>query len=179
MELSGEHRLPLPRERVWAMLNDLDVLRTCIPGCNELQAAEDGTLKAKVTTKVGPVKATFSGEVTFKDVVEPERYTIEGAGSGGVAGFARGGADVTLTEDDDGTVLRYLARAQVGGKLAQLGSRLVDSTARKLSEQFFSQFAALAVAGHAAPPEVAIDAPVGPVEANPLAATTSSPSVGA
>ncbi len=144
MDLSGEYRIPAPRERVWAMLNDPDVLRACIPGCEDLEQTGDNAFSARVTTKVGPVKATFNGHVTLEDISPPESYTITGEGKGGVAGFASGGADVRLAEDGAETVLTYTASAKVGGKLAQIGSRLIDSTARKLADQFFAKFVEMA-----------------------------------
>jgi len=144
MDLSGEYRIPAPREHVWAMLNDADVLRACIPGCEELEKTGDNAFSARVTTKVGPVKATFNGHVTLEDIDPPNSYTISGEGKGGVAGFASGGANVRLAEDGDETVLTYSANAKVGGKLAQIGSRLIDSTARKLADQFFAKFAEMA-----------------------------------
>jgi len=147
MDLSGEYRIPALRERVWAMLNDPDVLRVCIPGCEELEQTADNAFSARVTTKVGPVKATFNGNVTLENLNPPEGYTIAGEGKGGVAGFASGGADVHLAEDGAETVLTYTANAKVGGKLAQLGSRLIDSTARKLADQFFAKFAEMAGGG--------------------------------
>jgi len=147
MELKGEYRIPAPRERVWAMLNDPNVLRECIPGCESLEGSPEQGFAARVTTKVGPVKATFNGQVTLSNVKPPESYTISGEGKGGVAGFAKGGADVHLAEDGAGTVLTYTVNAQVGGKLAQLGARLIDSTSKKLADQFFSSFAAKAGGG--------------------------------
>lgn len=144
MQLTGEYRIPAPRERVWEMLNDADVLRACIPGCESLEAEGSDSFIAKVTTKIGPVKATFNGQVTLADLNPPESYRITGEGKGGVAGFARGGADVSLAEDGDGTRLTYKADAQVGGKLAQLGGRLIDSTARKMADQFFGKFSEMA-----------------------------------
>ncbi len=144
MDLSGEYRIPAPRERVWAMLNDPDVLRQCIPGCEELEKTADNAFSARVTIRVGPVKATFNGNVTLENINAPEGYTITGEGKGGVAGFASGGADVHLAEDGDVTILTYTANARVGGKLAQLGSRLIDSTSRKLADQFFTKVAEMA-----------------------------------
>ena len=141
MELTGEYRIPARREMVWALLNDPQVLRECIPGCQSLEGTPETGFTARVTTKIGPVKATFDGAVTLSNVDPPRGYTIAGEGKGGVAGFARGGADVHLAEDGDATVLTYKANAQVGGKLAQLGSRLVDSTAKKLADEFFACFA--------------------------------------
>jgi carbon monoxide dehydrogenase subunit G len=165
MELKGEYRIPAPRGQVWAMLNDPAVLRDCIPGCESLEGNAEQGFAARVTTKVGPVKATFNGSVTLSNVNPPESYTISGEGKGGVAGFASGGADVHLAADGSDTVLTYVVNAQVGGKLAQLGSRLIDSTARKLAEQFFTCFA-----DRAAGQSVA-DAPILPGQPIPPAAT--------
>lgn len=147
MELKGEYRIPAPREAVWASLNDPAVLRDCIPGCESLEGSPAEGFSARVTTKIGPVKATFNGAVTLSNVNAPESYTISGEGKGGVAGFARGGADVRLATDGADTILTYVANAQVGGKLAQLGSRLIDSTAKKLADQFFACFAQKAGSG--------------------------------
>jgi carbon monoxide dehydrogenase subunit G len=141
MDLKGEYRIPAPRDQVWAMLNDPAVLRECIPGCETLEGSPGEGFSARVTTKIGPVKATFNGSVSLTNVNPPESYTISGEGKGGVAGFAKGGADVHLAADGTDTVLTYVAKAQVGGKLAQLGSRLIDSTAKKLADQFFACFA--------------------------------------
>lgn len=140
MELSDEITIAAPRDRVYAALNDPDVLRDCIPGCEELEKISDTELAARVKLKIGPVKASFKGDVTLDPANAPEAFSLSGAGNGGVAGFAKGGADVTLEEVGEETVLRYLAKAEVGGKLAQLGSRLVQSTAKKLSAQFFQAF---------------------------------------
>lgn len=166
MELKGEYRIPAPRERVWAMLNDPAVLKECIPGCESLEGSPADGFAARVTTKLGPVKATFNGEVTLSNVKPPESYTISGEGKGGVAGFAKGGADVHLAEDGAGTLLTYTVNAQVGGKLAQLGSRLIDSTSKKLADQFFSSFAEKA--GGGAP--VAAGVIPSPIEPTPIAA---------
>ncbi len=141
MEMSGESRLPAPRAEVWAALNDPDVLRAAIPGCESLEATEEGGFQAVVSVKVGPVKARFAGKVRLSDLNPPESYAISGEGQGGVAGFAKGGARVTLEEvSADETLLRYEVDANVGGKLAQLGGRLIDATARKLAGQFFERF---------------------------------------
>jgi carbon monoxide dehydrogenase subunit G len=142
MEMTGEYRIPAQRDTVWRALNDPEVLRACIPGCQELTKTSDETMNAKVVAKVGPVKATFVGDVTFSNVNAPESYTISGEGKGGVAGFAKGGADVRLAADGDDTILTYDVKAQVGGKLAQLGSRLIDTTAKKMADDFFGAFAA-------------------------------------
>lgn len=140
MEMNGEYRIPADRETVWKALNDPDVLRACIPGCQELEQTSETGLAATVKAKVGPVSATFKGEVQLVDIVPPASYRIQGEGKGGVAGFAKGGANVHLAEDGDDTVLTYDADAKIGGKLAQIGSRLVAGTARKLADQFFTNF---------------------------------------
>ncbi|NND19608.1 MAG: carbon monoxide dehydrogenase subunit G [Silicimonas sp.] len=140
MDLSDEILIPAPREKVYAALNDTDVLRDCIPGCEELERTGENELAAKVVLKVGPVKAKFSGEVTLDPAGAPERFSLSGKGNGGAAGFAKGGADVVLEEQGDETLLRYEAKADIGGKLAQLGNRLVQSTSKKLAGQFFETF---------------------------------------
>jgi carbon monoxide dehydrogenase subunit G len=141
MELQGERLIPASVDTTWAALNDPEVLKVCIPGCQSLEKTSDDGLAATVVLKVGPIKATFNGEVTLKNLNPPHSYTIQGEGKGGIAGFAKGGADVTLTEDGpDATVLKYAAKADVGGKIAQLGSRLIESTSKKLAGQFFSSF---------------------------------------
>lgn len=142
MDMTGEHRIAAPREVVWQALNDDAVLRECIPGCTELEKKSDTELAAVVVQKIGPVKAKFAGEVELTNINQPESYTIQGEGKGGVAGFAKGAADVHLAEDGDGTLLTYQVHAKVGGKLAQLGSRLIDATARKLAAKFFDNFQA-------------------------------------
>ncbi len=140
MEITGEYRIAAAREFVWAALNDSEVLRVCIPGCEALEKTSETTMTAKVTQKIGPVKAKFNGEVELINVQAPASYTIKGEGKGGIAGFAKGAADVTLTEEGDETVLAFDARAKVGGKLASLGSRLINSTAKKLANKFFDNF---------------------------------------
>jgi len=143
MDMTGSHRIEAPRDKVWAALNDPDVLRQCIPGCEEVQKLSDTEFTAKVHAKVGPVSARFSGKVTLSDLDPPKGYRITGEGSGGAAGFGKGGAAVRLEEEGAATVLSYEAHAQVGGKLAQIGSRLVDGTARKMADDFFTRFAAM------------------------------------
>lgn len=150
MEMTGEYKIPASREKVWDALNDPEVLAKCIPGCQELNKDSDTELSAKVKSKVGPVSATFTGKVTLSDMDPPNGYKISGEGQGGVAGFAKGGAEVKLAEDGADTVLTYTATAQVGGKLAQIGSRLIDSTAKKMANEFFGKFAE-EVGGDAAP----------------------------
>jgi carbon monoxide dehydrogenase subunit G len=140
MEMTGERRIPAPRQLVWERLNDPETLKQCIPGCESVDKTSDTEFTAKVRAKVGPVSARFSGKVTLSDLDPPAGYTISGEGTGGVAGFAKGGAKVSLEEDGSETVMRYTVQAQVGGKLAQIGSRLVDGTARKLADDFFTRF---------------------------------------
>ncbi|WP_269582095.1 SRPBCC family protein [Roseibium sp. Sym1] len=141
MQMTDSQRIEAPREKVWEALNDPEILKSAIPGCEELVKHCDTELEAKVKLKVGPVKATFGGKVTLNDLDPPNGYTIEGEGAGGVAGFARGGARVRLEEDGpDATILHYDVDAKVGGKLAQLGSRLIDSTAKRLAGEFFAAF---------------------------------------
>lgn len=139
--IEGEERISAPLEKVWAALNDPAVLKESIPGCQSLEKKSDTELAATVVLKVGPIKATFNGEVTLKNLNPPHSYTIQGEGKGGIAGFAKGGADVKLTADGpDATILNYEAKADVGGKIAQLGSRLITSTSKKLAGEFFSTF---------------------------------------
>ncbi len=144
MDLTGDYRIPAPREAVWAALNDPEVLKACIPGCEELNKTSDTEFVARVVAKIGPVKAGFGGKVTLSDLDPPNGYTITGEGQGGAAGFAKGGAKVRLESVDGGaaTILHYAADAQIGGKLAQIGSRLVEGSARKLADEFFAAFAA-------------------------------------
>lgn len=149
MDMTGEYRIPAPRTDVWNALNDPDVLKACIPGCESLEMTSPTEMMAAVTAKIGPVKAKFTGAVTLENLNPPESYTIAGEGKGGVAGFAKGSADVHLAEDGGDTILKYTVKAQVGGKLAQLGSRLIDSTARKMADEFFGNFSQM-VAGAAA-----------------------------
>lgn len=140
MKMSGEKRIGAPRQAVWQALNDPDVLKACIPGCETLERVGDDGFTATVKAAVGPVKAKFSGDVKLSNIVAPESYTISGEGKGGAAGFAKGGADVRLVEDGGETVLTYDVNATVGGKLAQIGSRLIDSSARKMADKFFENF---------------------------------------
>lgn len=153
MDMSGEYRIPAPRQLVWDALNDPEVLKQAITGCEELERNEDGGFSAKVRAKVGPVSARFAGKVAIVDPDPPNGYRIEGEGTGGAAGFAKGGANVSLAEDGGDTVLTYEANASVGGKLAQIGSRLIDGTAKKMADDFFAKFSEIVAekAGAAAP----------------------------
>jgi carbon monoxide dehydrogenase subunit G len=141
MKMSESQRIEAPRQKVWEALNDAEILKASIPGCEELTKNSDTEMAARVKLKVGPVKATFGGKVSLEDLNPPESYRIVGEGSGGVAGFAKGGATVRLEEDGpDATILHYDVDAQIGGKLAQLGARLIDSTAKRLAGEFFKTF---------------------------------------
>lgn len=142
MEMKSERELPWSRQTVWEALNDVDVLRACVPGCESMEETGDGRFDALVQAKVGPVKAKFRGVVSVIDPRPPEGYTLSFEGQGGAAGFAKGEADVDLAESDDGCTLTYEARASVGGKLAQVGSRLVQGAARKMADQFFDNLIA-------------------------------------
>lgn len=169
MELAGEQRIPAPRAAVWAALNDPEILKQCIAGCQNLTKTGDNSFSAVVQAKVGPVSAKFNGKVTLADLDPPNSYTLSGEGQGGVAGFGKGSAKVRLADDGNVTVLSYTASAQVGGKLAQIGSRLVDGAAAKMAEDFFARFneivAAQAVTDTPAP-AAAIPAPA-PAQAAP------------
>ena len=142
MTMTGEVQLPASREAVWAKLNDPQVLKACIPGCEQLDMTSPTEFQAVATVKVGPVKARWKGKVRLSDLDPPNSYRISGEGEGGVAGFAKGGAKVTLAEQDGGTRLSYDVEAQIGGKLAQLGQRLINSAAKKTADDFFEKFAA-------------------------------------
>ncbi|TGR18802.1 MULTISPECIES: carbon monoxide dehydrogenase subunit G [unclassified Mesorhizobium] len=144
MEFSGQYTIAMPRERVWTMLNDSETLRACIPGCQSLEASAEEGFAATVKIGVGPIKATFNGTVELVDLDPPSSYRIVGAGKGGAAGFASGEARVRLGNSDAGTILNYEVEVKIGGKLAQLGSRLLQSTTSKLADQFFAAFAARA-----------------------------------
>lgn len=174
MEMTGEYKIPAPRQQVWEALNDPEVLATCIPGCQELNKESDTELSATVKSKVGPVSATFKGKVTLSDIDAPNGYKISGEGTGGVAGFAKGGAEVKLADDGDGTLLTYTATGQVGGKLAQIGSRLIDSTAKKMAGEFFGKFAEVVGGDNATTEASASAATATPAAAEPTPAATPS-----
>ena len=165
MKLTGEYFIAAPQQEVWDALNDPDILKQCIPGCESLERSADNQFTATATNKIGPVKATFSGEVQLSDINPPHSYKISGEGKGGAAGFAKGGADVHLSEADGGTTLRYDVDAKVGGKLAQLGQRLVDTAAKKMADDFFKSFA-----------EIVGPAPVETTDTGTETATASSAS---
>lgn len=174
MEMSGEYRIAASREVVWAALNDPEILRQAIPGCDSIDKTSDTEMTAKVTAKVGPVRASFEGKVTLSDLDPPNGYRISGEGKGGPAGFAKGGANVRLEADGDGTLLKYDVDATVGGKLAQLGARLIDGTARKMAADFFARFGDIVAAQAAAGAPAAAAAPAAPVVA-PVASEPVAP----
>ena len=140
MEMISEQRIPASRDAVWAALNNTEILKQAMPGCESFDAIEENKFVAKLTAKVGPVKAKFKFQVELSEINAPNGYTILGEGLGGVAGFAKGSAKVDLTEDGDETILAYNVQASVGGKLAQLGARLIDGTAKKMADDFFGNF---------------------------------------
>jgi carbon monoxide dehydrogenase subunit G len=141
MTMTGEVQLPASRETVWQKLNDPEVLKATIPGCESLEKTSDTSFQAVAVTKIGPVKARWKGKVTLNDLDPPNGYKIVGEGEGGVAGFAKGAADVKLSDKDGGTLLTYNVEAQIGGKLAQLGQRLINGAAKKMADEFFQKFA--------------------------------------
>ena len=149
MTMTGDVSLPAARSKVWALLNDPEVLKSCIPGCESLERTGDNGFAAVVKTKIGPVSATFRGKVELSDLVPLVGYTIRGEGEGGIAGFAKGGAKVSLADAAGGTQLHYDVDAHVGGKIAQLGARLIDGVAKNMSDKFFASFAAIAAAAAA------------------------------
>lgn len=152
MDMSGEFRIPAPRQKVWEALNDPEILKQSIPGCESIEKKSETELTALVTVKVGPVKATFKGEVVLSEIDPPAGYVLTGEGKGGVAGFAKGRARVSLVDEGAETVLRYEVNANVGGKLAQVGARLIDATAKKLADEFFGTFSKI-VGGASAEPK--------------------------
>ena len=140
MNMNGESRIAAPREAVYAALNDVEVLQRAIPGCESIERLSDTEMAATVVARVGPVRAKFNGRVPFSDLEPPAGYTIAGEGKGGAAGFAKGSARVELEPDGEATILRYTVKADVGGKLAQVGARLIDGTAKKMADDFFTRF---------------------------------------
>jgi carbon monoxide dehydrogenase subunit G len=147
MDMTGERRIPAPRQKVWEALNNPDILKASIPGCESMEKLSDTELKATAAVKIGPIAARFTGKVNLLDLDPPNSYRIEGEGQGGVAGFAKGGAAIKLVDDGRDTLLTYDVKAQVGGKIAQLGARLIDATAKQMADAFFNNFSAAVAAG--------------------------------
>ncbi len=160
MDMTATQRIEASRAVVWAALNDVDILKQCIPGCESIEKTSDTEMNAKVTLRIGPVKASFLGKVTLSNLDPPNGYIITGKGSGGAAGFAKGGAKVRLTEDGTATILSYEVNAEIGGKLAQLGGRLIDGTAKKLATEFFEKFGQVVAPAAIQPVPVAAIEPV-------------------
>jgi uncharacterized protein len=179
MDMTGERRIPAPRLTVWEALNNPEVLKASIPGCESLEKLDDDQMKATASVKVGPISARFTGKVQLTDIDPPNGYRISGEGQGGVAGFAKGGANVALTDDGADTLLSYQVNAQVGGKLAQLGGRLIDATAKQMADAFFDRFSkqvqAMSPPMDHAPSQVAGPAAAGPAMAEPVPVATYSP----
>jgi hypothetical protein len=140
MEIIGEQLIPLPQQRVWEALNDPEILKACIPGCENIEKISENEYKIVMTAAVGPVKAKFNGKLHLADLNPPDSYSLSFEGSGGAAGFGKGSANVTLSPENNGTKLSYSAKANVGGKLAQIGSRLIDGVAHKMADDFFKRF---------------------------------------
>ncbi len=149
MEFTGRYLIPAAPEAVWAAINDTEILKACIPGCEQMEKIDATHFLVATTLKIGPVKATFKGRVALSEMDPPKRCVLKGEGQGGVAGFARGEAEVLLAPDAGGTVLSYTAKATVGGKLAQIGQRLIDGAAKQIADNFFSRFAAILTAAPA------------------------------
>lgn len=147
MEMISEQLIEMSRDTVWAALNDTTILQQAMPGCDSFDATSENTFEARLVTKIGPVKAKFKFDVELSDLDPPNGYTISGAGQGGAAGFAKGSASVSLTEQDGATLLAYNVQANVGGKLAQLGARLIDGVAKKMADEFFENFKKIVAAG--------------------------------
>lgn len=173
MDINGEQRIPATQQVVWEALNDPEALKASIPGCESVDKVSDTQYTARLVMSIGPVKAKFTGDVTLSEIDAPNGYTITGKGSGGAAGFGKGSARVTLIGEDNSTVLRYAANASVGGKLAQIGQRLVDSAAKKMADEFFTNFTAYLTAKGVAAAAVAPATQVSPVAAAATAAPSS------
>ncbi len=156
MEMTGERLIPAPRTRVWEALNDPAILKASIPGCESIEVLPDNQMRATASVRIGPIAARFNGKVTLSDIDPPNGYTISGEGQGGVAGFAKGGATVRLADAEAGaTLMTYDVKAQVGGKMAQLGARLIDATAKQMADSFFDRFANQVAPPAPAEPEAA------------------------
>ena len=172
MDMTGERRIPAPRQKVWDALNDPEMLRAAIPGCKTLERTDGNNLKATAAVRIGPISAAFTGKVQLLDLDPPNSYRIAGEGQGGVAGFANGGATVHLTDDGAFTLLKYEVKAQVGGKIAQLGARLIDATAKQMADQFFDRFSAEVSGPAVIEPDGAVTAAAdGPIAAVAAVAT--------
>lgn len=176
MDINGEQRIPASQQVVWQALNDTEALKASIPGCETVEKVSDTQFTARLTMAIGPVKAKFTGDVTLSEIDAPNGYIITGKGSGGAAGFGKGSAKVTLIAEGDGTLLRYAANASVGGKLAQIGQRLVDSAAKKMADEFFTNFTAYLTAKGVASAASATAATAETPSSSAAAASAAAPS---
>jgi carbon monoxide dehydrogenase subunit G len=156
MEFTGRYLVPAPPETVWAALNDPEILKQCVPGCEELEKTDPTHFRATAVLKIGPVRATFKANLALDDLDPPKRCTLKGEGQGGVAGFARGEAQVLLEPEPGGTALSYSASATIGGKLAQIGQRLIDGAAKQIADDFFTRFSAAVASAPPASEELAV-----------------------
>lgn len=175
MDMKGEFRIPLNQALVWSALNDAEILKASIPGCDELIRESETSFKGRISAAVGPVRAKFAGQATLSDIDAPNGYTLSGSGSGGAAGMVKGGAIVRLVPDGDATVLQYEAHAQVAGKLAQIGSRLVDMAAKKMADEFFGNFVRNLEAPPPAAPTAVAEMPAAEPAAEAVATIESAP----
>lgn len=175
MDMTGERRISAPRQKVWDALNDTATLQACIPGCESLEKTGEHDLKATAAVKIGPISARFTGNVTLGDLDPPNSYRISGEGQGGVAGFAKGGANVRLADDGPGTLLSYDVKAQVGGKIAQLGARLIDATSKQMADMFFDRFTAMVAEPEPAPVPVMAEAAAVPIPAYQIPRPAQAP----
>lgn len=175
MDISGEVRIPAPRQRVWDALNDPEILRQAVPGCQEIKKTSDTEFTAKISLTLGPVKAAFKGKVSLDNLDEPNSYTLRGEGQGGVAGFANGEATVRLSDDGDVTLLSYESHAAVGGKLAQVGQRVIKAASDKLTAEFFTRFSETVVNAPAEEPEQASETPAEVADTTETAAMSLAP----
>src|ERR1700761_9663751 len=174
MDFAGRYLIPASPDAVWAALNDAEILKSCIPGCERMEKTDPTHFQAAATLKIGPVKATFKGNVALENLDPPHSATLKGEGQGGVAGFAKGEAQIVLTPEEGGTVLAYTAKANIGGKLAQIGQRLIDGAARQIADDFFARFSAAVAAGTVAAGAVAAG-PTGDVAVDSLMLTDAPP----
>ncbi len=177
MDFAGQYRIPAAPETVWTAINDPEILKACIPGCREMAQTDPTHFQAAVQLKIGPVQATFKGRVSLDEMDPPRRCVIAGEGQGGVAGFARGSAEVVLTADNGGTLLSYTAKANVGGKLAQIGQRLIDGAAKQIADEFFAKFAQT-VGGGGAAADLPAASSEEPAPETPVAAKPAEPREG-
>lgn len=177
MQITGTQNIAVPRQRVWDALNDTDILRKCLPGCESIERTSQDSCKVVMAAAIGPLRARFHGVLRMTDAIAPQSCTMQFEGQGGAVGFGKGSSGVTLTESDGQTTVTYTAEAQVGGKLAQVGSRLIDSVARKMADDFFKAFQGQLLPKQVAIPSQAVLTPAADVSAHPSTVSQSHPSV--